>query len=104
MYWYLWTGMLINRVGGFVALVLSLYLTSARGLQPGLAGLVVGCYGIGGIGGVLLGGVLADRWGRRPTLLLAHFGAVVFLAGLALTDRIPAIAVLAGLLGLMHSM
>jgi MFS family permease len=104
MYWYLWTGMLINRVGGFVALVLSLYLTSARHLQPGIAGLVVGGYGIGGIAGVLLGGVLADRWGRRPTLLLAHFGAVVFLAGLALTDRIPAIAVLAALLGVMHSM
>ena len=32
LYWYLWTGMLINRVGGFVALVLSLYLTSDRHL------------------------------------------------------------------------
>ncbi|WVK89453.1 MFS transporter [Dactylosporangium sp. AC04546] len=104
MYWYLWTGMLINRVGGFVALVLSLYLTSDRGLSPSVAGLVVGGYGIGGIAGVLLGGVLADRWGRRPTLLVAHFGAVVLLAGLALTDRIAAIAVLAALLGVMHSM
>ncbi|MET7421342.1 MFS transporter [Dactylosporangium sp. NPDC005555] len=104
MYWYLWTGMLINRVGGFVALVLSLYLTSDRGLKPSAAGLVVGLYGIGGIAGVLLGGVLADRWGRRPTLLLSHFGAVVFLAGLAVTQYIPAIAALAALLGLMHAM
>lgn len=104
LYWYLWTGMLINRVGGFVALVLSLYLTGDRGLKPGVAGLVVGLYGIGGIAGVLLGGVLADRWGRRPTLLFSHFGAVVFLAGLAMTTRIPAIAVLAALLGLMHAM
>nr|WP_190255842.1 MFS transporter [Dactylosporangium sucinum] len=104
MYWYLWTGMLINRVGGFVALVLSLYLTADRGLTPSVAGLVVGGYGIGGIAGVLLGGVLADLWGRRPTLLVAHFGAAVLLVGLALTDRIAAIAVLAALLGLMHSM
>ncbi|WSG47792.1 MFS transporter [Dactylosporangium sp. NBC_01737] len=96
--------MLINRVGGFVALVLSLYLTSERDLKPSAAGLVVGLYGVGGIAGVLLGGVLADRWGRRPTLLLAHFGAVVFLAGLAMTTRIPAIAALAALLGLMHAM
>ncbi|WP_442788513.1 MFS transporter [Dactylosporangium sp. NBC_01737] len=103
-YWLLWTGMLINRVGGFVALVLSLYLTSERDLKPSAAGLVVGLYGVGGIAGVLLGGVLADRWGRRPTLLLAHFGAVVFLAGLAMTTRIPAIAALAALLGLMHAM
>ncbi|MFF5234107.1 MFS transporter [Dactylosporangium sp. NPDC000521] len=104
MYWYLWTGMLINRVGGFVALVLSLYLTADRGLKPGAAGLVVGLYGIGGIAGVLLGGVLADRWGRRPTLLLSHFGAAVFVGGLALTRDIPAIAALAALLGLMHAM
>jgi MFS family permease len=104
MYWLLWTGMLINRVGGFVALVLSLYLTSDRGLKPSVAGLVVGLYGVGGIAGVLLGGVLADRWGRRPTLLLAHFGAVVFLAGLALTTHLPTVAALAALLGLMHAM
>ena len=104
MYWLLWTGMLINRVGGFVALVLSLYLTSERDLKPSAAGLVVGLYGIGGMAGVLLGGVLADRWGRRPTLLLAHFGAVVFLGGLAVTEDVPAIAALAALLGLMHSM
>ncbi|WP_433613158.1 MDR family MFS transporter [Dactylosporangium sp. CA-139114] len=104
LYWYLWTGMLINRVGGFVALVLSLYLTSARHLTISAAGLVVGVYGIGGIAGVLLGGVLADRWGRRPTLLLAHFGAVAVLGGLTLARPIPAIAVLAALLGLMHAM
>ncbi|WP_433214059.1 MDR family MFS transporter [Dactylosporangium sp. CS-047395] len=104
LYWYLWTGMLINRVGGFVALVLSLYLTSARHLEIPVAGLVVGAYGIGGIGGVLLGGVLADRWGRRPTLLLAHFGAVAVLCGLIVARPIPAIAVLAALLGVMHSM
>ncbi|GAA3286005.1 MFS transporter [Dactylosporangium vinaceum] len=104
LYWYLWTGMLINRVGGFVALVLSLYLTSARHLAIPVAGLVVGLYGIGGIAGVLLGGVLADRWGRRPTLLLAHFGAVAVLAGLIVARPIPAIAVLAALLGMMHAM
>jgi MFS family permease len=104
LYWYLWTGMLINRVGGFVALVLSLYLTSARHLSVPLAGLVVGAYGIGGIAGVLLGGVLADRWGRRSTLLLAHFGAVVVLSGLIFARPIPLIAGLAALLGVMHSM
>ncbi|MGI5246996.1 MDR family MFS transporter [Dactylosporangium sp. CA-139066] len=104
LYWYLWTGMLINRVGGFVALVLSLYLTSARHLSVPVAGLVVGAYGIGGIAGVLLGGVLADRWGRRPTLLLAHFGAVAVLAGLTFAQPIPLIAGLAALLGVMHAM
>jgi MFS family permease len=104
LYWYLWTGMLINRVGGFVALVLSLYLTADRHLTLPVAGLVVGAYGIGGVAGVLGGGVLADRWGRRPTLLLAHFGAVVVLSGLIFARPIALVAVLAALLGVMHTM
>jgi MFS family permease len=104
LYWYLWTGMLINRVGGFVALVLSLYLTADRHLTLPVAGLVVGAYGIGGVAGVLGGGVLADRWGRRPTLLLAHFGAVVVLSGLIFARPIALVAVLATLLGVMHTM
>lgn len=33
-YWYLWTGLLINRVGGFAVLFLSLYLTAQRGAGP----------------------------------------------------------------------
>jgi MFS family permease len=104
MYWFLWTGMLINRVGGFVALFLSLYLTGPRGLSTSLAGLVVGAYGIGGVAGVLLGGVLADRWGRRPTLLLSHFGAAAIMAALGLSRPVLMIAVCAALLGVVASM
>ncbi len=46
-YWYLWAGLLINRVGGFAVLFLSLYLTARRGASPALAGVIVGAYGIG---------------------------------------------------------
>lgn len=104
MYWFLWTGMLINRVGGFVALFLSLYLTGPRGLSTSLAGLVVGAYGVGGVAGVLLGGVLADRWGRRPTLLLSHFGSAAIMAALGLSRPVPLIAACAALLGVAASM
>ena len=44
---------------------------------------MVGAYGIGGAAGVLLGGVLADRWGRRATLLAAHLAAVGLMVALA---------------------
>ncbi|MGH3390062.1 MAG: MFS transporter, partial [Actinomadura sp.] len=64
-YWYLWTGMLVTRAGGFGILFLSLYLVDSRGLDATAAGIVVGLGGLGGAVGVLLGGVLADRWGRR---------------------------------------
>ncbi|MEV4631064.1 MFS transporter [Micromonospora sp. NPDC049523] len=103
-YWYLWTGLLINRVGAFAMLFLSLYLTGSRGASEGLAGLVVGAYGAGGAVGVLLGGVLADRWGRRATLVWSHLAAALGMVVLAFTTNLAAIAVLAGLIGVVHSM
>jgi MFS family permease len=103
-YWYLWTGMLINRLGGFAVLFLSLYLISARGLSPAVTGLVVGAHGVGGTVGVLAGGVLADRWGRRSTLLTCHAAAAVLLLGLAFSAWLPLIAVVTALLGLAQQM
>ncbi|MEU8815790.1 MFS transporter [Actinoplanes sp. NPDC048796] len=103
-YWYLWTGILINRVGGFAVLFLSLYLTAQRGAGTAQAGLIVGTYGIGGILGTLTGGVLTDRWGRRRTLLLSHFVVAATLVGLALTPNLAVIATLCLLLGVFQSM
>ncbi|MBE1492433.1 MFS transporter [Plantactinospora soyae] len=103
-FWYLWTGLLINRIGAFAMLFLPLYLADERQVGAALAGLVVGAYGIGGVAGVLLGGVLADGWGRRRTLLGSHLAASVLMAGMAVTTNLPAIALLAGLVGVAHSM
>jgi MFS family permease len=103
-YWYLWAGMLINRLGGFAVLFLSLYLTTARGLSPASAGLVVGAHGVGGVLGVLTGGVLADRWGRRSTLLTCHAAAAVLMLGLAFSHWLPLIAVVTALIGFAQSM
>src|SRR3954453_6984710 len=103
-FWYLWTGLLINRVGGFAVLFLSLYLTAQRGASAALAGLVLGTYGIGGGIGTLAGGVLTDRWGRRGTLVLPHLACVATLLGLALVSDLGMIAALCGLLGVFQSM
>jgi MFS family permease len=103
-YWYLWSGILINRIGTFAVLFLSLYLTEVRGTRPALAGLVVGAYGAGGAAGTLLGGVLADRWGRRATLLSSHLVAAALMVALGLVHQLAFIAALAVLLGVAHSM
>ncbi|MDR7280519.1 MFS transporter [Catenuloplanes atrovinosus] len=103
-FWYLWTGMLITRAGGFVVLFLSLYLTAERGASPSLAGLLIGAYGVGGAAGSLLSGVLTDRWGRRRTLITAYLAMVATMVALAFTTPLPAIGALVGLLGLVQSM
>ncbi|HEX5596813.1 MAG TPA: MFS transporter [Micromonosporaceae bacterium] len=104
VYWYLWAGLLINRAGAFVMLFLSLYLTAARGTSEALAGLIVGGFGIGGAAGTLLGGTLADRWGRRATLIWSHLAVAGMMLALAFTSNLAAIAGLAALLGVAHSM
>jgi predicted MFS family arabinose efflux permease len=91
-FWYLWTGTLVNRLGSFVNIFLAIYLTQARGFTAAAAGLVVGLGGAGGAVGTLLGGVLADRWGRRPTLLTAHLGAATMMTLLGFTRPYLAIA------------
>ncbi|WP_326549597.1 MDR family MFS transporter [Micromonospora sp. NBC_01813] len=101
-FWYLWTGSLINRLGSFVVIFLAIYLTAGRGLSGAQAGLVLGAWGAGGAVGTLLGGTLADRWGRRPTLLTGQLGAATMLIVLGLADRWWLLLVGAALLGLFN--
>jgi MFS family permease len=70
-FWALWAGTFVNRCGSFVLPFLTLYLTQVRHLSPSQAGLVVALYGAGGSVAGPLGGFLADRVGRRATLLVA---------------------------------
>ncbi|MEJ3743284.1 MFS transporter [Actinomycetes bacterium KLBMP 9797] len=78
-FWYLWTGTLINRLGSFVLIFLAIYLTAERDFSQSQAGLVIGLFGAGSAAGVMVGGVLADRWGRRRTLLFGHLGTATLL-------------------------
>jgi MFS family permease len=98
-FWLLWTGTLINRLGSFVIIFLAVYLTGERGFSQSRAGLVIGLYGAGATIGTLAGGVLADRWGRRPTLLTAQFGAAALMLALGFAHDYWRILTLAFLLG-----
>jgi MFS family permease len=98
-FWFLWTGTLINRVGSFVVLFLSIYLTSDRHFTQSRAGFVIGLYGVGGAIGTMTGGVLADRWGRRPTMLVAQFGAAALMLTLGFAQTYTQILIVTGFLG-----
>ena len=99
-FWFLWTGTLINRVGSFVVLFLSIYLTSDRHFSQSQAGIVLGLYGVGGAIGTLTGGVLTDRWGRRPTMLTGQFTAAALMLTLGFAHTYVQIAVVTFLLGI----
>ncbi|WP_333768682.1 MFS transporter [Streptomyces sp. IBSBF 2435] len=99
-FWWLWTSTLVNRLGGFVVTFLALYLTVQRGYSAAYAGLVAALFGLGGAAGAVLGGVLADRVGRRTTLLASQLGAAATTAVLGFVTGPVAIAAVAALVGL----
>ncbi|WP_037683651.1 MFS transporter [Streptomyces griseus] len=99
-FWWLWTSTLVNRLGAFVATFMALYLTLDRGYSASYAGLVAALYGLGGVVSSVAAGVMADRLGRRPTLLVAQTGTAFSVALLGFVHDPVAIAATAFLVGM----
>ncbi|MGI5426745.1 MDR family MFS transporter [Streptomyces sp. CA-179760] len=99
-FWWLWTSTLVNRLGAFVATFMALYLTLDRGYSATYAGLVAALHGLGGVISSLGGGVMTDRLGRRPTLLIAQASTAGSVALLGFVRDPVAIAGVAFLVGM----
>ncbi|MEU6318230.1 MFS transporter [Streptomyces sp. NPDC047009] len=99
-FWWLWTSTLVNRLGAFVATFMALYLTLGRGYSASYAGLVASLYGLGGVISSIGSGVMTDRLGRRPTLLVAQSSTAVSVAVLGFMRDPVAIAAVAFLVGM----
>jgi predicted MFS family arabinose efflux permease len=90
-FWVLCAGAFINRAGTMVVPFMTLYLVSARGFSIVVAGETLAGFGGGALVAPLIGGALADRVGRRVTLLggtLATAATMVALAYARLTALI----------------
>lgn len=98
-FWYVWWGTLVNRLGGFVVPLLTIYLTKERGLTVSEAGGVVAVFGGGQVLASLLGGQLSDRVGRKFTMLVSLFGGAIAMVVLGLVQHIAQIAVMVGVVG-----
>ncbi|MGW7056592.1 MDR family MFS transporter [Streptomyces sp. NPDC054887] len=98
-FWWLWTSTLVNRTGAFVLTFLSLYLTQELGYSAWYAGMVIALHGLGGVAGAPLGGMLTDRWGRRPTMIAGHLGTATGAAALAVVTSAVGVAVVVLLIG-----
>lgn len=88
-FWALWTGALVNRLGAFVAPFLVLYLTRTRGLSISQAGLVLSAHGLGLAISQPVGGVLADRVGRRRTMVGGLVAAATTLVLVGAATSLP---------------
>ncbi|MFF4254072.1 MDR family MFS transporter [Streptomyces sp. NPDC001663] len=99
-FWWLWTSTLVNRLGAFVATFMALYLTLDRGYSASYAGLVASLHGLGGVVSSVGAGVMTDRLGRRPTLLVAQASTAASVALLGFVHDPVSIAAVAFLVGM----
>ncbi|MEO8625236.1 MAG: MFS transporter [Candidatus Limnocylindrales bacterium] len=100
-FWFLWLGTVINRLGGFAVPFLILYLTAKLKMDPASAALYVSGLGAGSFIAQLVGGEIADRFGRRPVLLFSLFAAPIAMLTLGLARETWLIAVAMFLLGFL---
>src|SRR5688572_7125033 len=98
-YWLIWTGTLINRLGGFVIPFLTLYLTAQREIPVSTAALMVSFFGAGSFLAQLSGGELTDRLGRRPVMLMSFFVTPIFMVALGLAHDLILISICTFIVG-----
>lgn len=103
-FWWLWLGVLVNRAGTFIEPFFILYLTGPRHVSVQTTGLILVGWGFGSLMSQPIGGVLTDRFGRRPTLGASLVATAAVLVALGAARPLWLIAVLAFVLGTVADM
>jgi MFS family permease len=97
--WILFGGTFINRFGNFLPVFLVLYLT-AKGYSSAIAGAALGVVGAGNLVGNAIGGSIADRFGRRGTIVLSMIGSGLSTILVRFVGNIVLLFILVGVVGL----
>jgi len=98
-FWSLWAGLLVNRFATFAVAFLPTFLVAERGVGPDQAGVLAALFGVGLTVAGLLGGVLADRLGRKATMVGALVAGAAAVLGLTAVRSLQALAALTFLAG-----
>ncbi len=88
VFWINWVGVFLNRFGHFVLPFLTLWITG-RGWTEADAAWATGLFSAGSLTAALLGGWLADRFGRKRTMVFSLGGGagLLLLLGAARTPQ-----------------
>src|SRR3954462_6260107 len=103
-FWALWAGSFVNRLGTMVEPFLAFYLTGVRGFSLAATGAVLALFGLGSVLSQTLGGVLADRVGRRATLTGGMLATAAAMLALGYATATPVGVVVVFVLGVTIDM
>lgn len=105
-YWYLFVGTVVSSVGyGMVYRLLALFMQARLGLSATEIGLIMTAWSATGLVSRFAGGYLADRYGRRPLILISLLAETATLvAFLGARDLYTALVIsaLSGLFGPLY--
>jgi MFS family permease len=102
-YWILFNGTLVNRFGHFVIPFLAIYLRQ-QGFDAKVTSLTMGAYGAGALLAGVIGGYMADRLGRKNTMLISCGGAAAFMMLLSQAHTVPSLVITTFMTGLLTAM
>lgn len=102
--WLLLAARVINRLGAFSLSFLTVLVSTDFGASVVTAGFVSAAFGIATIPSRLAGGWLADRLGRRRTIVLGLACCAAAQFGIAASGSLAAVTVFAVLLGLVFEL
>jgi len=100
-FWFLFGGTLVNRLGYVVEPFLAIYLVRGRDLPVTTVGYVAAAFGLGAFASQPIGGYLADRLGRRATIVGGLVGSAVAFLALGAARDLRALIVAAAFAGLV---
>jgi MFS family permease len=103
-FWALWAGSFVNRLGTMVEPFLAFYLTGVRGFSLAATGAVLALFGLGSVVSQMLGGMLADRIGRRATLAGGMLSTAAAMLALGYVTTTPVVVVVVFVLGVTIDM
>lgn len=103
-YWALWGANMLDWLGKFVAFFLTLYLADERGLSGSQVALVIALNGLANVPSSFLGGVLADRFGRRQLIVGGYWLIALGLASLGIARGVEQLAAAALFLGFVSGL
>ncbi len=90
----------VNRLGAFSLSFLTVLITTSFGASTAVAGYISAAFGLATIPSRLVGGRLADRIGRRRTIVVGLTGCAVAQLGIASASGLVSAACFAVLMGL----
>jgi len=93
-------GVFVNRLAGFLQIFLVLFLTD-KGFSPGQAGLALGVYGAGAVGGTIIGGYLSDRLSARTATLISMLSTAALLIAILYAGYYPLLLLVVLLAGVI---